>query len=297
MSASWRVLDFLDYEGVIGGARGGLEVDGRRIPLDDVGSILLGPGCRWGFGLPAHAVQYDVAVLVCDWRRVPIAVLSGWSTNTRVNTRHRAQAALSLPRQKAAWKSLVRSKVSHQARSLHACGDEAGFRRLLTLASGVRSGDPANIEAQAAAYYWPRLMGDLSGGRDSSSTDIFNGCLNYGYTVLRGLVIREIVAHGLWPTLGVFHRHRGNSFALADDLIEPFRPVVDVVARELCTAGSEGIGREERAALVAVSSAVYSSDGSSVATAVSRLCDSYASYVLGESPRLVVPAWNAAADG
>jgi CRISP-associated protein Cas1 len=93
------------------------------------------------------------------------------------------------------------------------------------IARRVRSGDPENLEAQAARRYWPLLMGpDFRRDRDAGGA---NALLNYGYAVVRATVARAVVAAGLHPTIGIQHSNRGNAFALADDLVEPFRPLVD----------------------------------------------------------------------
>lgn len=95
----------------------------------------------------------------------------------------------------------------------------------------VRSGDPDNLEAQAARRYWPRLFGkDFRRDRDA---DGINALLNYGYAVVRAAAARAVVASGLIPSLGVFHRNRSNPFCLADDLLEPYRPYVDWRAKLL----------------------------------------------------------------
>ena len=114
----------------------------------------------------------------------------------------------------------------------------------------VRSGDPDNMEAQAAQRYWPRLFGRQF-RRDRSAEGV-NALLNYGYAVIRAATARAIVASGLIPSLGVFHRNRGNPFCLADDLLEPYRPYVDWRAKVLLDEyGGQAPGLEERNARVA----------------------------------------------
>lgn len=153
----------------------------------------------------------------------------------------------------------------------------------------VRSGDSKNAEAQAASAYWRALFDD-GFRRDPVFDDITNGALNYGYTILRGAVIREVCAAGLWPTLGVFHRQRDNTFALADDLIEPFRPVVDLFVREQSESLFQ-IDKETRAGLVGLLSQKFLEDGTTVNGAVRSFAQSFALYVEGDHEKLEVPKW------
>jgi CRISPR-associated protein Cas1 len=137
--------------------------------------------------------------------------------------RHRAQGEASAPTRKRIWQRLIAAKIAQQADVLvHFTGHHGG---LLPLSKRVRSGDPDNLEAQAAQRYWPSLFGrDFRRDRDA---DGINALLNYGYAVMRAAIARAVVASGLIPSLGVFHSNRSNPFCLADDLLEPYRPYVD----------------------------------------------------------------------
>src|SRR3546814_8596637 len=103
------------------------------------------------------------------------------------------------------------------------------------MARRVRSGDPDNVEAQAARKYWPALMG--SEFRRDQNAGGSNALLNYGYTVMRSCVARSIIGAGLHPAIGLHHHSRLNGFALADDLVEPFRPLVDGLVRRMTDEG------------------------------------------------------------
>jgi len=285
----WQVLDLLDYEGPVATERGALVIGSNRVPVADLAMVLLGQKTRWGFGLVDKAVRFDFSVLVCDWRSIPIASLTGWSENTRVAARHRAQAVLTEPRRKNAWMRIVQEKVLNQALVLETLGSEATIR-LRYLAKSVRSGDPSNVEGQAAALYWSSVFGQ-DFRRSPESPDIRNAALNYGYTLLRGIVIREVIAAGLAPSLAIFHHGRSNTFALADDLIEIFRPSVDLyVATHV--KGESTLDREVKSGLLGVLRSPFESDGSTVATSIRTLCQQFAMYVEGERAKLAVPKWD-----
>lgn len=157
----------------------------------------------------------------------------------------RAQWQAKAPLIKQAWKQIVTAKIQMQAAALDAFGEPSA--PISMLVRRIKSGDGSNIEAQAARYYWPRMMG--SEFRRDTAGDGTNAMLNYGYTVLRAATARAVVAAGLHPTIGIFHSNRGNAFALADDLMEPFRPLVDCSVRSILARRSAEIDSEIKASL------------------------------------------------
>lgn len=130
---------------------------------------------------------------------------------------------------KRAWKAIVIAKIGMQAAALEAIGQPSAPLRMMM--RRVQSGDTGNLEAQAARLYWPLMMGpDFRRDTDGSGV---NALLNYGYTVLRAATARAVAGAGLHPAIGIFHANGGNAFALADDLMEPFRPFVDMTVRTI----------------------------------------------------------------
>jgi CRISPR-associated protein Cas1 len=166
--------------------------------------------------------------------------------------RHLAQVEASEPTKKRAWQAIIQAKIAQQGAVLaHFTGDHGG---LAAMAQRVKSGDPDNLEAQAAQRYWPRLFGkEFRRDRDA---DGINALLNYGYAVVRAATARAVVASGLIPSLGVFHRNRGNPFCLADDLLEPYRPYIDWRVKLLVTEYADEVpkldDRPARAALLSL---------------------------------------------
>ena len=234
--------------------------------------------------------EADVAVLFCDWRGIPEGGCYSWCDHGRVAARHRAQAEVSLPRKKNAWARLVRAKIEGQASVLENLKIR-GSGELLAFADQVRSGDPGNVEAQAARLYWSRAMGKGVGRQPAAGQLIgANACLDYGYSVLRGHLMRAVLAAGLAPALGVFHRGRGNAFALADDLIEPFRPAIDEVALQLPLTASPS-DRSVKQLLVAAASQRFDGDGHGIPAVAEALAQSFGRYVEGDIDRLNVLSW------
>ena len=295
MNSQWRVIDLCGFEGELRSTRGGVEVLSGEgvptiIPVAEVAVILVGMKVALSAAVLHRLAEADVAVLFCDWRGIPEGGCYSWSDHGRVAARHRAQAEVSLPRKKNAWARLIRAKIEGQASVLENLKIR-GSGELLALADQVRSGDPGNVEAQAARLYWSRALGKGVGRQPAAGQLIgANACLDYGYSVLRGHLMRAVLAAGLAPALGVFHRGRGNAFALADDLIEPFRPAIDEVALQLPPTASPS-DRPVKQLLVAAASQRFDGDGHGIPAVAEALAQAFGRYVEGDIDRLNVVSW------
>lgn len=223
-----------------------------RIPLDDVAAVIVhAHGVTWSTNLVVALAERGALMVLCGSNHAPVAVCMPLDGHHGQNARMRNQWDASKPLAKQLWREVVISKIRWQAAALEARGVSADAFDMLV--RRVRSGDPDNVEAQAARRYWPLLMGE-DFRRDRAAGGI-NGLLNYGYTILRSLLARSVVAAGLHPSIGIHHANRGNAFALADDLIEPFRPLVDTMAVQLTARGCVEVTPEAKrafAGLIAV---------------------------------------------
>lgn len=199
------------------------------VPLADLAVLVLGhPQITCSLAVLAGVTAHGGAVVLCDRSHLPVGMLLPIATHSTQAERFAAQVAASTPRRKRIWQSIVREKLRAQAALLAALrGDDAG---LLALADRVRSGDPENLEAQGAQRYWPRLFGDAFRRRREAADQ--NRMLNYGYAVLRAMTARAVCAAGLHPSFGVHHHNRYDAFCLADDLMEPYRPIVDAAVAD-----------------------------------------------------------------
>ncbi|MEC5293142.1 type II CRISPR-associated endonuclease Cas1 [Aurantimonas sp. C2-6-R+9] len=195
-----------------------------RIALDDIGAVIAhAHGLTWSNNLFVQLSKRNVPVIICAANHAPVSCLWPLEGHHRQSVRMRAQAAASKPLTKQIWRQIVSAKIAMQAAVLASAGAEAAG--LAAMAKRVKSGDPDNLEAQAARRYWNGLMGpDFRRDRDADGA---NAMLNYGYTVLRAILSRAICAAGLHPTFGIHHTNQNNAFPLADDLMEPYRPLVD----------------------------------------------------------------------
>ena len=217
-----------------------------RTPLDQIAAVIVhAHGTTWSTSLLTELADRGAPVVLCGANHMPRSVLLPLEGHHAQGARLRAQWQAKAPLMKRAWKQVVVAKVRMQAQVLAATGQPNA--RLNQLARQVTSGDRTNIEAQAARYYWPLVMGEEF-RRDTKGAGP-NALLNYGYTVLRSATARSVVAAGLHPTIGLHHSNRGNAFALADDLMEPFRPLVDCAVRNITRQSGEMVDAPAKQAL------------------------------------------------
>lgn len=194
------------------------------VPLAAVSALLLSsPHSMCSVTAIALLAGQGTPVVFCDPTMKPAGMVLPFRGHHEIGQRILAQARASLPLRKRLWKQLIQSKIIGQATVLEAAmGSDAGLH---LLAKQVQSGDPKNVEARAARRYWTRLLG--KNFRRRRGEGAANRMLDYGYTVLRAAIARSICVSGLHPSIGIHHHNRSNAFALADDLIEPYRPAVD----------------------------------------------------------------------
>lgn len=207
-----------------------------RVALDDVFAVLIhAHGTTWSANLVATLAERGAPIVHCGSNHAPIAVTLPLAGHHAQNARFRAQWQASVPLMKQLWRRVVSAKIAMQGALLSARAIP-GAEAFPLMARRVKSGDSSNLEAQAARRYWPLLMGqDFRRNRNAPGC---NALLNYGYAVLRATVARAVVAAGLHPTIGIAHANRGNMLALADDLIEPFRPLVDALVLAMIANGA-----------------------------------------------------------
>jgi len=200
------------------------------LPIEDLGVVIVDDvRASYTQAVFIELLEAGATVMVTGRDHLPIGMMLPVDSHHAATERHWAQVEAGLPLRKRLWQSLVSAKLRQQARALEAFGIPSPG--LAALAGRVRSGDPDNLEAQGAQRYWPALFGrDFR--RDRGAEGI-NALLNYGYAVVRAACARALVGSGLIPSLGVFHRNRSNPFCLADDLFEPWRPLVDWRVKKL----------------------------------------------------------------
>jgi CRISPR-associated protein Cas1 len=220
-----------------------------RVPLDDIGVVVVNAhGVTYSNNLIVALAERGAGMVLCGPNHSPVAWMWPIVGHHAQALRMRTQMEATKPLGKRLWQIVVRAKIVQQGAVLEACGHTGNG--LVLMARQVASGDSANLEAQAARRYWPLMFGE-DFRRDRAQPGI-NGLLNYGYTILRSATARAVVAAGLHPSLGIHHRNRVNDMCLVDDLMEPFRPVVDFQVKRLVANGIGDVTREAKEALAGI---------------------------------------------
>ena len=223
-----------------------------QIPCEDVGVLVVDHGGTcYTHSVFTTLLEQGAAIVLCNGQHHPAGMLLPLETNHLQTERFRQQIDVKEPVKKRLWKQIVQAKIRHQAKLVRY--DEVTYKHLRAMVRRVRSGDPDNIEAQAAKRFWCAYLQHLPFKREREGAPP-NNLLNYGYTVMRAAVARAICSAGLLPALGIHHRNRYNAFCLADDLVEPFRGFVEKKVQELCGEGSDisDLTQELKAALLEV---------------------------------------------
>lgn len=209
----------------------------RTIPIEDIGILILDhKQITITQGLIEKLLDCNCALITCSSNHLPVGLMLPLYGNTIQNERFRYQLDASLPLRKQLWQQTIQAKIANQAAVLKYATSSI-HNNMQVWATDVRSGDSANMEARAAAYYWKTLFQDIDGFVRGRDEDEPNNLLNYGYAIVRAVIARALVSSGLLPTLGIHHHNRYNAYCLADDIMEPYRPYVDRTVFDICRKG------------------------------------------------------------
>lgn len=277
-----------------------LKRDGQVIgqaPCEDIGIVVVDhPQTTYTHHALAKLAESGAAVVLCGRDHLPTAMILPLADHSQVVWRLADQIEASKPLRKRLWQQLVVAKIRAQAENIEP--SLAVHKKLYALAGEVRSGDPSNIEAQAAKVYWrhwlatddPEILDTEPFRRDPNGSGL-NGFLNYGYAILRAAISRAIVSAGLHPALGIHHANRSNAFCLADDLIEPFRPLVDDRVREMHRQGYDQLNQPAKAELLELLTATMVLDEQTgpLMVMLHRLTASLVRCYSGEQKKLDIP--------
>ncbi len=206
------------------------KVEGKKsksVPIEDIGIVVIDHQQVTVTHAVINAlIQNNAAILWCDEKHLPNGLVLPMSANHTYTEKLRCQLNASEPLKKQLWKQTVQAKIRNQAAVLYAVG--MNHTPLERWASEVSSGDTGNMESQASVHYWKEYFGCIEKYIIRSRYGAPpNNALNYGYAVLRAVIARSLVSSGCLPAVGIFHRNKYNAYCLADDVMEPYRPVVD----------------------------------------------------------------------
>lgn len=259
-----------------------------RIALDTIEAVIVyAHGVTYSNNVLVKLAEQKSPLVICNKSFLPTSILIPIEGNYTQASIMDAQIEATEPTKKRLWQQIIKTKLLQQASVLEFLGRPYKF--LQELAKNVKSGDTENREGEGARKYFPILFGeDFIRNKYVGDTNIL---LNYGYTILRSAVARAIIASGLHPTLGLHHKNQYNPFRLADDLIEPFRPLVDMTVFNLIEEGKTELNKETKSRLVNILSKNMPSSIGSTETdfCIQSLATSLAQIFLGKKEELELP--------
>lgn len=276
----------------------------RTIPAEDIGLVMVDQSrVTLTGGALTTLMKYGAGFVICGPDHHPIGMMLPLPNHTEVVWRIEDQIAASLPTRKRIWQQIVGAKIRAQAANLHP--QQPAHAQLMRMCQEVKSGDSANLEAQAARQYWSAWLHTQQAAtatpqaselkakfrRRPEGTDPLNGMLNYGYAILRAAVARALISAGLFPALGLHHKHRANSFCLADDLMEPLRPLIDRRVRWLAQQERITLDQSNKAILLQVLTETVLTNGlqGPLMVALPRMTASLIAFMRKETQTLTIP--------
>jgi CRISP-associated protein Cas1 len=214
------------------------DTESKSVPIEDIGIVVLdNQQITLSTALLMALMDNNAAVLTTNWQHLPEGLLLPMAEHHAFTGKVRCQFDASEPLRKNLWQQTVLAKIKNQAALLQVQG--IPVENMAHWSESVRSGDPDNYEARAAAYYWKNLFVDNELFKRGRFGDPPNNLLNYGYAILRGVIARNLVASGMMTFLGIHHKNKYNPYCLADDVMEPYRPYVDKIVLDILSGGAD----------------------------------------------------------
>lgn len=263
----------------------------HTIPLEDINSICI-DSLRTNITTYTlnKIVEHDIILYVCDEKHLPKGMLLSVNNYSRKLRNLKRQIEMPKPILKRMWQSIVMQKIENQALVLKELEYYDSYKELKLISNKVLSGDSTNMEAVAAAIYFKTIFGkDFS----RKNADLYNSCLNYGYAIVRGMISRSLVMYGFEPALGIFHHNQLNAFNLADDIIECFRPLVDLYVLKNVTIKDE-LDSDTKRVIYNLINILILIDGKSynIQTAIENVVKSLATSFENKSNDIKLPVLN-----
>ena len=265
----------------------------RTVPIEDIGVVILdNKQITITHALIEALLANNVAIVTSNDKHLPVGLMLPLDGHNLQSERFREQIDASEPLKKQMWQQTVVAKILGQA---HVLGiQHIEHSNMLKWAKEVRSGDTDNLEARAAAYYWRNVFENEEFVRDSEGLPP-NSLLNYGYSIVRAMMARALVGAGLLPTLGIHHHSRYDAYCLADDIMEPYRPFVDIKVLEMWKKGgiTNDISSEQKRELLGVTTMDVNISGhrSPMMLAIHTTAQSVQKCYSGEARKIIYPDW------
>ena len=263
-------------------------------PIEDIGIVVLdNQQITISNALLMALMENNAAIISCNWQHLPEGLMLPFAGHHAFTEMARYQLEASEPLKKNLWQQTVVSKISNQAALLNLLGIEC--ENMKYWASKVKSGDPDNYEARAAAFYWENIFSDNNKFRRHRFGSPPNNLLNYGYAILRGTIARSLVGSGMLPFSGIHHRNKYNPYCLADDVMEPYRPYVDLAVLHILdeTEKTDELTKEIKTKLLSVPATDITIDNekSPLMVGAQRTTASLMKCFMGKTRKIIYPVF------
>lgn len=271
-----------------------LEFDeNHSIPIEDISSVMIETE---KVQISSHALRElalnGSVVYFCDEKHMPCGILLPLNSHSRQLKVLHMQLELKKPLKKRMWQQIIQQKVLNQAECLKMCGNKE-HERIAKLAKRVQSGDSTFVESQAATQYFKLLFGrgfKRKNKPTKEAIDEINIALNYGYSIFRAAIARNLVVYGFEPSMGIFHHNETNRYNLADDLLEPYRPIVDLFVAQNIN-GESFTTSDKRQLFNLLNMGIISGDEKhSIMYALERTVQSFSSICRDKAGDLILPS-------
>lgn len=261
-------------------------------PIEDIDVVIFdNQKLTFTQNLISDLLEYNVAIISCNHYHHPTGLMLNLACNSLQSEKFIIQINVTQSLKKQLWKQTIKSKIQNQLLILQKQNVEIDNMKFWY--NNVKSGDPNNLEGQAAAYYWKNIfihIRDFNRRRDGVPP---NNLLNYGYTILRAIVARSLVSSGLLPTLGIHHHNRYNHYCLADDIMEPYRPYCDAIVLEIMNNGEDytDLNPSIKKQLISIGTTIVNIDGENtqLINAVKKTTSSLAKCFEGSAKKIIYP--------
>ncbi len=260
----------------------------NQIPIEDISTVMVE---NQGVCITAYALaklsEAGACVFFCDEKHLPCAVMHPLNTHSRQLKMLKAQIDRPKPFHKKLWRQIIQAKISNQAKCLKVLWKDES-EKLVEMSKNISSGDKGHLEGAAAAIYFRSLFGK---NFSRENDNLINACLNYGYAIIRGVIARTLVCYGFETSLAIFHHSELNNFNLADDLIEPYRPIVDLFTAQniMDKDGDLTPALKQQLFGLLSMSVMQSGEKHSITYAVERTVKSLSSLYLEKKDTLLLP--------
>lgn len=270
-----------------------LKISSTTIPVEDIDMLLIDNNQITITSSVLKSLQDNkVALIICDDKHMPSGLMLPINGNSLQQERFNLQINMKQSYKNKLWKQIIFHKIKNQSHVLKVV--HKSYIKLEYLSKEIKLGDSTNREAQASIYYWKNIFTDkiTKFNRDKNG-NYPNNLLNYGYMILRSMMSKNIVSSGLSPTIGLFHKNQFNTFCLADDLIEPFRPFVDKIVYDLINNDNvdEILTKEQRKKLIQIITleVVSNNEITSLGLAMQNFVNSFVCFLKNEKKELEFP--------